>query len=90
MTLRRAELIGGPLDGHQTAPRSLPFVWAAPAGGQVRVFDRPGPGRLLYRSEDAGWKLVFVGYTHMVCPGCELVQPTGGACALCGQVLIPL
>lgn len=89
MTLR-AVLIGGPLDGHETAPRTLPFVWVSPAGGQVRVFDRPGAGRLLYRAEGIE-RLVFAEYTHTVCPGCDLVQPTEEpTCALCGQVLIPL
>lgn len=89
MADERAVLFGGPLDGHETAPRSLEFIYVAPAKGKlgVRVFDKPGPGRLLYRRESAD-QFVYAGDTHVRCEDCETIQPRSKEACLCGGKLI--
>jgi hypothetical protein len=90
MTQTRAVLWSGPLDGHTTAPRRLPFVWVAPVKDGVRIYDQPGNGRLLYRVEDNGWRLVFAGFTHGICEGCDSPQhrQEGDTCQTCGDRLV--
>lgn len=87
----RAVLFGGPLDGYETAPRVLEFIYVglgSLAGGDrgVRVYAGPGKHRLLYRKESEG-RFVYAGDTHVRCEGCETIQPRAEVC-LCGGKLI--
>lgn len=77
------------MDGHETAPRSLPFIYVGVAGPRaVRVYDAPGAQRLLYRREDE-CRFVFAGHSHRRCEGCGAIHAAvEGACSLCGGKLI--
>lgn len=90
MDASRAVLVGGPLDGSETAPRTLDYIYVGVTKTGVRVFDKPAAGRLLYRAEDSGWRFVFAGDTHARCEACDTVQAKAKeeGC-MCGGKLIP-
>jgi hypothetical protein len=91
MSLPKAELVGGPLDGATVAPQTGGFVWAQAGGKGVRCFQARAAGRLLYRRAGDG-KWLYAGYTHAVCSGCEGFNEVGEGerdpkCELCGSAL---
>jgi hypothetical protein len=87
----RAVLYGGPLDGHDVAPRALLYVWVGVTTGGVRVYERPGRDRLLYRRRDGTRGYEFAGYTHALCEGCQQphLRNDERRCSGCGGNLIP-
>lgn len=91
MSRVETELIGGGLDGRRIwLSTKHSYVWVDSAVGG-KVYPAPGPGRCLYKLDDATSTYVYAGNTWAMCPGCgayvDRIDGHNHQCSLCGSSL---